>query len=1107
MSSNTTDNLLRRTSTTIYQTITRVIGSTAIFVGVLVLYGWFFDIALYKSVIPGANTMAANSAIGFICLGLSILLFLTPCEFIQNRPLSALIGKICLGFVLLIGLLTLAEQVFNLTLGIDEFLIQSEPDLPNLAPGRMSLMSALNFSLLGFVLFFGNTQKPINQLILEYAALFVLAIASLALLGYLYHSGALYKISFMSSMAMHTALLFWLLAIAVLLAHPRLCSESWRYGLAAIVVILEFGLRLKLTAWFGSGFPPFLLFFPGIIFIALLTGFGPGLFTTALSAMVVAIWVFEPVGLLHIESPVHQVSLALYCGIGGVICALVRLYHRNQQKAAAFDRELAIQESRRETEFLGAILDSSSQPFAVGYRDGRLGRTNRAFEELLGYSAGELQQLDWGNVLTPSQWRDFEEEQIAELIRTGEPIRYEKEYIRKDGVRVPVELLVHLVRDAQGQPDYFYAFITDITERKQAEESLWVSEERYRSLFDGSLDAIFSIGADGRFVTANNAALRLSGKTLEEIKSVHFLDLCAPDQRESAADAFRASLCRQCLTLETAFIGANGVRRELFISGAPAIVDGEVVGVSCIARDMTERKRAETALLESENRFRQVTESLPQLVWTCNADGSCDYLSPQWCKYTGIPEAPQLGIGWMEQLHPEDSEGAITTWQATAAQGSDFIIEYRIRRYDGEYRWFHTLAVPLRDESGAVVKWFGSNTDIQGLKEADIAIRESEARLHFALEMCNTGAWEVDLETHLTYRSIEHARIFGYADLSSEWTSDIFLEHVVEEDRPEIAALLEDAFRTGNERRFECRIRRTDGEVRWIMAAGRFRISKLGNKSKVAVGIVQDITERKLAQEALELLNVELEDRVKMRTDELTALNQSLESFVYSVSHDLKTPLRGIEGYSRLLQQDYGAILDGEGNLFLSNIREGINRMNDLIDDLLAYSRMNRRKLDAEQVNVNLLVDNIVTERKEDITKRGVIIEINLPPLTICADADGLALVLRNLVQNALKFSQHNPAPHIEIGATQDENTVTLWIKDNGIGFDMKYVERIFEIFQRLHRLEDYPGTGIGLALVKTAMQRMNGKVWAESESGHGATFFLSLKSNSKSGNITACSV
>ena len=1038
--------------------------------------------------------MKVNTALGFLFSGLSILLYVAPSEFIQRKDICASIGVICAGLTFLIGLLTLCEHVFNHDYGIDELLIRGEPDWRTHSPGRMSLMTALNFSLLGFVLLLGNSQNTINQRIIKCAALFVLAIASLALLGYLYHPGALYKISFMSSMALHTALLFAVLAIAVLFAHPLLQSASWRYGLAAIVVILAFGLRLKMTAWFGPGLPPFLLFFPVIIFVALLTGFGPGLFTTALSAMVVTIWIFEPVGLLHIETPINQVSLVLFCGIGGLICVVVRLYHRNRQKAADYDREQVLHVSRREAEFLGGILDFSSQPFAVGYPDGRMGRTNHAFEELTGYSTAKLQQLDWSNVLTPSEWRTVEDEKLAELIHTGEPIRYEKEYIRKDGTRVPVELLVHLVLDAQGLPDYFYSFVTDITERKQDEEALRASEERYRSLFDGSLDAIFSIGADGRFVTANNAALRLSGKTIEEITLVHFLDLCAPDQRDNATDAFRASLCRQCLTLETALIGANGVRRELFISGAPAIVDGEVVGVSCIARDMTERKRAETALRESEERFRQVTESLPQLVWTCRADGSCDYLSPQWCLYTGIPEAPQLDIGWMEQLHPEDRERAISTWKATAAQGCDFVIEYRIRRYDGEYRWFHTLAVPLLNESGIIVKWFGSNTDIQSLKEAEIAIRESEARLHFALETCNTGAWELDLETHSTYRSIEHARIFGYADLASEWSSEKFLEHVVEDDRPQIAALLDDAFLTRSDRRFECRIRRTDGEIRWIMAAGRFRLVGPDGKKQIAAGIVQDITERKHAQIALELLNDELEERVKMRTDELTALNQALESFVYSVSHDLKTPLRGIEGYSRLLQQDYSALLDGEGNLFLHNIREGINRMNDLIDDLLTYSRMSRRKLDAEQVNVNLLLENIVIERKEEISRRGVIIEINLPPLTICADKEGLALVLRNLVQNALKFSQHNPAPHIEIGATQDENTVTLWIKDNGIGFDMKYVDRIFEIFQRLHRLEDYPGTGIGLALVKTAMQRMNGKVWAESLPGQGATFFLGLK-------------
>ncbi len=182
------------------------------------------------------------------------------------------------------------------------------------------------------------------------------------------------------------------------------------------------------------------------------------------------------------------------------------------------------------------------------------------------------------------------------------------------------------------------------------------------------------------------------------------------------------------------------------------------------------------------------------------------------------------------------------------------------------------------------------------------------------------------------------------------------------------------------------------------------------------VATIQNITEKKRAREELQQLNSELEQRVEMRTEELATLNQSLETFVYSVSHDLKTPLRGIEGYSRLLQEDFSGKLDGEGKLFLKNIREGITRMNELIDDLLAYSRMNRRKLDEETVDTALLLKNILLENSPEIKKRGVKVDINLPTSTVQADKEGLALVLRNLLGNALKFTQHKADPHIEIG-------------------------------------------------------------------------------------------
>lgn len=275
-------------------------------------------------------------------------------------------------------------------------------------------------------------------------------------------------------------------------------------------------------------------------------------------------------------------------------------------------------------------------------------------------------------------------------------------------------------------------------------------------------------------------------------------------------------------------------------------------------------------------------------------------------------------------------------------------------------------------------------------------------------------------------------------------------------------------------------VRQSDGSVKHVIAT------------------VQDITDRKRAEDALKHLNLQLEHRIAVRTAELVSLNQSLESFVYSVSHDLKTPLRGVEGYSRLLEEDYSAQLTGEGGLFISNIREGIKRMNELIDDLLAYSRMERKKLNSSPISLNGLLDTVLKEVNQEPTDEDHI-HIQLPALTVYADADGLAIVLRNLLENAKKFTRLSPNRNIEIGARQEQSHVVVWIKDNGIGFDMKYHDRIFEIFQRLNRIEDYPGTGIGLALVKKAMERMGGSVWAESVVNQGTTFYLQLPSSAQS--------
>lgn len=247
------------------------------------------------------------------------------------------------------------------------------------------------------------------------------------------------------------------------------------------------------------------------------------------------------------------------------------------------------------------------------------------------------------------------------------------------------------------------------------------------------------------------------------------------------------------------------------------------------------------------------------------------------------------------------------------------------------------------------------------------------------------------------------------------------------------------------------------------------------------------------ALEQMQALNATLETRVTERTRELAALNQSLESFVYSVSHDLKAPLRGVEGYSRFLLEDYGSQLGDEGRLFIGNIRAGVARMGELIDDLLAYSRMERRQLAREPVDLADLVAQVVAERAKEMAAGPVELQLDIAPLKVQADRDGLEMVLRNLLENAIKFTAHAPAPRITLTARRSDTGVELSVTDNGIGFDMKYHDRIFEIFQRLQRVEDYPGTGVGLALVKKAMDRMGGRVWAQSAPGQGASFHLEL--------------
>jgi signal transduction histidine kinase len=263
-------------------------------------------------------------------------------------------------------------------------------------------------------------------------------------------------------------------------------------------------------------------------------------------------------------------------------------------------------------------------------------------------------------------------------------------------------------------------------------------------------------------------------------------------------------------------------------------------------------------------------------------------------------------------------------------------------------------------------------------------------------------------------------------------------------------------------------------------------------ETAIITALLLERRRRRRAKEALDQLNTELETRIEARTNALNAKTRELETFTYSVAHDLKSPLRGIDGYTRLLLEEYAQNLDGQGQTFLQTIQTATGEMNQLIDDLLAYSLLERRELTTERLDLAPLV-NALVDRKREEAERSIQFVVNVNGSSVLADANGLAQSLRNYLDNAIKFTGKIDHPRIEVGSKDNATSCVLWVRDNGIGFDMKDHDRIFDIFQRINITDDYPGTGIGLAIVRKAMERMGGKAWAESEPGHGATFYLEI--------------
>lgn len=510
-------------------------------------------------------------------------------------------------------------------------------------------------------------------------------------------------------------------------------------------------------------------------------------------------------------------------------------------------------------------------------------------------------------------------------------------------------------------------------------------------------------------------------------------------------------------------------------------------GISIFFTDITERKRAKAALQESETRLRLFIEHAPAALAMFDHEMHYLAVSHRWLTDYSLECGNILGRSHYE-IFPEISERWKTIHRRGLAGEVVQASEDRFERANGTVQWLRWEMRPWHAADGAVGGIVIFSEDITERKLAGLALLESEARYRSLLEMAPFPAVLSRLRDGILLYGNHRAEIqYGISrEQGIGQPADRFYKDP--EQRNHFIELLRKDGRVDD---LEVLMAAMDGHLFWALVSASI-VDFEGEPAIFAA--INDISARKYMEDEIRQLNTELEERVNLRTAELAAANKELETFTYSVSHDLKAPLRGIDGYSRLLQEQYQSQLDEEGRLFLNNVRLGVEQMDALIEDLLAYSRMERRSLTGQSVNLARLVTDILDERRTDIDARGMIVEIQgLQELTARADPEGLAMVLRNLLDNALKFTRDSHPPTLTIRGTSAEKSVILELHDNGIGFDMQFHDRIFDIFQRLLRAEDYPGTGVGLAIVRKAMQRMGGRVWAESAPGQGATFNLEI--------------
>ncbi len=651
--------------------------------------------------------------------------------------------------------------------------------------------------------------------------------------------------------------------------------------------------------------------------------------------------------------------------------------------------------------------------------------------------------------------------------------------------------------------------LENLNKLRAAELERLALTKHYEYLVNYANDIILLADENLNIVEANERAIQHYGYSKEELLNKSFWDIRSPEERALLLSHIEQVEAAGGQIFETIHIKKDGIKFPAEINLHVISIEGKKY-FQDIIRDITERKAALFALEQSEKHFHSLFENMLngyaycKMIFNDNNDPQ-DFIyldaNKSFERLTGLKEVKGKKVSEVIPGIRQTDPGLFERYGRVSLSGIPEVFEINVEALN---MWFSiSVYSPLKEYFVAV---FDVITE---RKNADIALRASEALYHSLVENIpasifrknREGCYEFVNSRFCQLKDLKEDEIIGKTPIElseyeaakeagGKFQSESGLRQQTIVHGSEHHELI---MKTGQHIELEEVYPQPDGTIKYYHVIKAPIISHAGEIIG-SQGIQFDVTDRKMAQREIEKLNSELEDRIKQRTIQLETSNKELEAFSYSVSHDLRAPLRALDGFAKILLEDYSHKLDAEGQRLCNIIISNAKKMGQLIDDLLAFSRIGRQGISQSSIDMNAIVNEVFQELITDKIKDQI--EFTVQPLPESyGDLSMMRQVWRNLIGNAIKFSSTRSKSIIEVGALSydDEKNIVYYVRDNGVGFNMQYADKLFGVFQRLHRVNEFEGTGVGLAIVQRIIHRHGGQIWAESEENKGATFYFNI--------------